>query len=1152
MDELAEETKKGANATDGVALSQETSVSHLTATSGAVVNVQPEVQKNNIGRDLYIVTNISNTCDQYSITENYNDIIQRYEYVKEYNVILGENLLFKKRYTDLLIIQKQRDQSEKKKEICSKGETFQDYLRDIEYEKDKYHITSVDQLFCPEDDGKTPKATVLQGNSGSGKSYTARWIMLRWAQQELYTESFQFIFYLDCKEFSGTSDHITLVELLHYNQSLTQEQILWILKNASKRILFLIDAFDELRPLKSKTTIISLHTSATPEDIICALLSGRLLRESFLLVTTRSMAADRLGKLLKHPQRFTEIMGFSEEGVEKYFEKFFEGKQVSHTQAFDRVKINETLYTACSIPVICWIVCTVLSEAEEAEEEDEDTTRDLETTASIYVHFMLTMREHHSEGLDGSIQSVMRSLSELADEGTKNQQVFFDKKLVPKEISDPANVPFLCKFLLKRVRLVTMFSFVHLSLQEFFASLHYTFMEKEELQEDVGKMLDSLKIHQDLHLLPVILFLFGLSNDNVSDLLSDTCDLSSFACVRTFLEEWLLKALPRARKSPDGQRIEMFLLQCLYELHDRGFARKAVESWGKVVLHSNPLRRPDCWALRYCFQCCPRIPSLSIRGCFITADKMRMLQPILRKCDELMLMVEDLSDNDVKDLILCLDEQTDLKELRVDDSTLSEQSLREILDAVGKQKSVGRLEISVQTVTTGTAVLLTDFMKNKDAKMLLVTDNDDKSLYSSVSMSRKDDDIICPEFEKRLDALQSALCSIMGLRHLELRVKSLTSTWASRALTLLQNSGSSFYISLEENKAGPINAEALYSSLTVLIKDGHFTLSVGEYVTHEVLKRQSPQTRAPLSEIVLTCPRSELSTANWKNLLHIYDNIKSFSEECEGFDEQCAALMSFLSCVPGLKELNLKVMCVTERWASRGFSLMHSCPGLQHLGIVTDGELLRRDGVEEGLCVSLSMANSNGDFMLSIEGRAVATGGLLGFSCAKSLSTQSHSSLSGLSLTCPHSHMSGVTWIHFLRRFQKVNGLTDSCVAFDEQCTTLLSLLHLVAGLKEVGMTVNILSQSWATRTLHLMHSCPSLQAIRLTAGVEAKGLLLEEGIKILQESDRDPGCTLTLNGWRCHKAFEQCTGEGDWSRDCNQRVQLQLCGQTCTEKCLN
>ena len=79
----------------------------------------------------------------------------------------------------------------------------------------------------------------------------------------------------------------------------------------------------------------------------------------------------------------------------------------------------------------------------------------------------------------------------------------------------------------------------------------------------------------------------------------------------------------------------LHLLHCLYELHEEEFVRRAMGVWGEVKFDRIPLTRTDCWVLLYCLQCCPTIRSLALTGYNITAEKLRMLQPALSKCEKL-------------------------------------------------------------------------------------------------------------------------------------------------------------------------------------------------------------------------------------------------------------------------------------------------------------------------------------------------------------------------------------------------------------------------------------------------------------------------------------------------------------------------------------
>ncbi|XP_030629294.1 NACHT, LRR and PYD domains-containing protein 3-like [Chanos chanos] len=723
-------------------------------------------------------------------------ICSEYAYVTEYNSLPGEHVLLTDRYTELLIIQRHREQSEREKEIRSRGEKFF-HIRDNEV----YTNVTVEKFFSPDDHGLIPKAVVLQGNSGNGKSFTALKIMLDWASGTVYKDNFDFIFHLRCKEFSQIFWEKSLVELLRYSQTLTPAQISQILQHSPERVLFLIDGFDELKLSQDNMSNLSLptdiQTPASPVSTLKALLSGRLLSESFLLVTTRSTATDTLSKLLKkQPQRFTEIMGFSERGVKEYFQRFFKDDQLLQTQAYEHVKANETLFTACFIPVICWIICTVFRER---YKDGIELTNGLDTTTSIYVDFVSTLLEHHCQGLSQSVPSLLRSLGQLAERGMLEQQVLFDKKSVSETVSDPANIPFLCKFLFRRkIRQETMFSFMHLSFQEFFTALYYVLMSDGESQMKVTDLLQLLRTSgyeniEKLSLLPVIQFICGLSNKDVSSSLMESQSLSVSVTIQDQIKEWILTFLEERGMSWVSS-MRTFILHCLYELHEEDFVRKAMESWENIYFSGTPLRRTDCWVLQYCLQFCPHIRKLTMKRCSITPEKLKILQSAVCRSEALVLGIENLSDDDVGVLVSALEEGKDLIYLGLWNSDLSDQGVQRILNSLNKQKSVQELYLKVKTITINTAVMITEFIQNKlnMGKISVETEEDSVlSLCSSLSVSDRNfraKVLRSPELglNDRLDALLSFLNSVSGLKKVDLSVNSLTESWAARILSFMQ------------------------------------------------------------------------------------------------------------------------------------------------------------------------------------------------------------------------------------------------------------------------------------------------------------------------------------------------------------------------------
>ncbi|KAL0201386.1 hypothetical protein M9458_004573, partial [Cirrhinus mrigala] len=240
-----------------------------------------------------------------------------------------------------------------------------------------------------------------------------------------------------------------------------------MLQNSAQRVLFIIDGLDHLDKCNSMLGKSELQR-APPEVIVHCLLSEKILPRSVLLITKKTKVREEF---------FTEIMGFSEKGVEEYFQKFFQNKELFR-KAYECVRANETLIRACSVPVICWIICTVM---QERFSDGADVTNVLETTTSIYFDFVSTLLEHHCQGLSQSVLSLLRSVGQLAERGMLEEQMLFDEKTVNETVSDPAVNPFLFRLLSKRrFHQEIMFSFIHLSFQEFFTALYYVLLDEEQ------------------------------------------------------------------------------------------------------------------------------------------------------------------------------------------------------------------------------------------------------------------------------------------------------------------------------------------------------------------------------------------------------------------------------------------------------------------------------------------------------------------------------------------------------------------------------------------------------------------------------------------------------------------------------------------------
>ncbi|KAK9980090.1 hypothetical protein ABG768_013487 [Culter alburnus] len=618
-------------------------------------------------------------------------------------------------------------------------------------------------------------------------------IMLDWASGEPYSEKFDLIVLLKCEELKFISYKMSLFELLSWSCSLTSDQISGILELTPEKVLFLIDGIDDFsfdpHSHTSRPTIASHE--ALSMDTLMSLLNGQILSESFLLVTFRT-AADPVLNLLKGPQRFTEIMGFSERGVQVYFHSFFQDELLLR-KTYESVKINESLMTICSVPLLCWMVCFCLKKH---FTDDDHVMAELKTTTSIYVNIVSTLLEHHDQSQ--SVLTMLRSLGQLAEEGIQDEEVLFEEKTV-FETLEAYSSQFLHKELWNRDYIrKTVLKFMHLSFQEFFVALYYVFLNEEESQRNIRDTLaaESVKGRISNPISSVLLFLCGLSNEDVN---------SSLFKMRNWTVPYIIRKKMESTILTLQDDDKLLALRCLYELHDEVFVRRALADWVSMDLSNISLRSTDCWVLLYCLQCCPHIRELNLMYCDLTADKLKILQPALCMCETLRLSVDHLSE--VGDLIMAICEFKILKKLKVQEDELSAVSPRWSLDLTIAQKDY-LLSLSSSEKNPSFPAILNISLTCSHSEI----SNTDWTLFLQTLKAEKTaEDLLLSSFHS------------LGFKKLYLKVFSLNESWATGIISLVQTCTSLQEISvsvtgllLEEE------LEFLYESL----KDSHCTVII--------------------------------------------------------------------------------------------------------------------------------------------------------------------------------------------------------------------------------------------------------------------------------------------------------------------------------------
>uniref|UniRef100_A0A3P8ST62 NACHT domain-containing protein n=1 Tax=Amphiprion percula TaxID=161767 RepID=A0A3P8ST62_AMPPE len=327
-----------------------------------------------------------------------------------------------------------------------------------------------------------PIRTVLtNGIAGIGKTFLVHKFVLDWAEERtnqdvhlIFPFTFRALNSLQGQEFE-TKD--VTVEVLNYIFTALQSSGTSSYKKSRFKLLFVFDGLDESRLHLdfdvNNIRSVDVTKSTKVEVLLSGLISGKLLRSARLWITTRPAAANQIPQNLVNAT--TEVRGFTDPQKEEYFRKRSRDEEQA-SSIISHMKKSRSLHIMCHIPVFCWITATVLEELLETR-EGGDLPR---TLTEMYIEFLRFQIDHTKEkyGPEKCIQYI-KSLAKLAFEQLqKGNLIFYEKDLRESGINvSEASVysgvfTEIFKAERRRKQENKVFSFVHLSVQEFLAALH--------------------------------------------------------------------------------------------------------------------------------------------------------------------------------------------------------------------------------------------------------------------------------------------------------------------------------------------------------------------------------------------------------------------------------------------------------------------------------------------------------------------------------------------------------------------------------------------------------------------------------------------------------------------------------------------------------
>uniref|UniRef100_A0A8C3SJZ4 NACHT domain-containing protein n=1 Tax=Chelydra serpentina TaxID=8475 RepID=A0A8C3SJZ4_CHESE len=540
---------------------------------------------------------ISHVADSDYRKKYKEDIQKKYRVIKDMNSRFGESVILNTRYTKLTIV-----------------------------DKPSHSVITTETLFKPDEDRQTPQVVVLLGAAGIGKTMTAKKIMCDWAAGEIYNEKFDYVFYINCREMNYLTKQGSVADLIRKNCPNSNTPVSEILVKPEK-LLFIIDGFDELRFSldQSEDNLCSDPWEMKPVEIILSSLFRKtVLPTSHLLITMRPTALEKLEQSLEC-SRYAEILGFCEAEREEYFHKFF-GNERQARQALRFVRENEILFTMCFVPIVCWIICTVVKQQ---LEKGEDLAQTSKTVTGVYMLYLSSLVKPLCSNMKKHLQANLRGLCSLAADGIWKQKILFEEEEIKMLGLDQADsLPLFLNenIFQKDIDYECLYSFIHLSFQEFFAAMFYVLEDDEETakksltsKKDVNHLLKTYGKYKNNYMMVTVHFLFGLLNKERLNDMEKKLHCKTSPAIKLDLLRWFeaeakkFSSLPY--KTSEELRDQLELFHCLYEYQEEEFAKRAMDNFQEIRLEHIRLTTMDEIALSFCVKNCCSRQSLYLCNC---------------------------------------------------------------------------------------------------------------------------------------------------------------------------------------------------------------------------------------------------------------------------------------------------------------------------------------------------------------------------------------------------------------------------------------------------------------------------------------------------------------------------------------------------------
>ncbi|CAL8272761.1 unnamed protein product [Lota lota] len=565
------------------------------------------------------------------------------------------------------------------------------------------------------------KTVLTTGIAGIGKTFLVYKFMLDWAEGTssqdvhlMFPFTFRQLNLLKGKTFSLSQlIYACIRETVGIDEKALNEMFTTLQTSGNSnydksdyKLLFVLDGLDESRLnlnfANNEDFSVDITKPTTVDELMTNLIKGKLLPSARLWITSRPTAANQISA--DYIDRVTEVRGFTDQQKEEYFRKRFEDEDLT-SRIISHIKKSRSLYIMCHIPVFCWISATVLERALSAGGQEIKP----KNLTEMYTHFLVFQIKQTSlkYGEESSLQSI-QSLAKLAfDHLEKGTLIFYEGDLKNSSISFSKASFFSGVFtqIFKEesgLHKENMFSFVHLTIQEYLAAVHVVLSQINNNKNALKpQTFQSLRTHfkkitpTDIHIIAVdkavqssnghldlfLRFLLGLSLETNQILLQGLLKRTdSSSQSKQDIVNYIKKKI---RETPCPER-NMNLFHCLNELNDHSLIEEIQRYLNTGTLSKIKLPASEWSALAFVLLTSgEKLDVFDLRKYNRSEEGLLKMLPVVKASTTAILSQCELSSQCCKALAFAVTSTATLKELDLGANNLQNSGVKLLSTGLG-------------------------------------------------------------------------------------------------------------------------------------------------------------------------------------------------------------------------------------------------------------------------------------------------------------------------------------------------------------------------------------------------------------------------------------------------------------------------------------